>query len=112
MLKITLTFCFLFSFMSYAVDDRCYDCGRGGWEKMKHTCGAKVETSSDASDCFKNQKWFPKNIDKSKVYSGYIEVGGAIVKKMKSSKKSFKVFVYQRWAIDENGHLYLLSEIG
>ncbi len=92
---------------------KCVDCGVGGWQKMSEVCVQPVPTKNDARGCFINFSWSSvtstTNIDEIK--DGYIEIGGLEVLK-NPTIKSIKVFIYHQWAIDEEGNLYLLGQLG
>ena len=91
----------------------CSDCGEGGWQKMNENCSQKIITKDDAKSCLINFSWssFNENMSTDQIEEGYIEIGS-----METSKdptlKSIKVFIYNQWAIDNSGNLYLLEQLG
>lgn len=91
----------------------CYDCGEGGWQKMSEECGQQIIIKNDFKGCLMNFSWslVNKNTSTDKIKDGYIEIGGSEVLK-NSSTKSIKVFIYHQWAVDKDGNLYLLGQLG
>ena len=49
------------------------------------------------------------NIDEIK--KGYIEIGGSDILS-NPTRKSIEVFIYHQWAVDKDGNLYLLEQLG
>lgn len=91
----------------------CYDCGEGGWQKMSEKCGQPIITKNDLKSCLMNFRWSSvnQNTNIDEIKDGYIEIGGSEVLKNPTTK-SIKVFIYHQWAVDKEGDLYLLGQLG
>lgn len=91
----------------------CVDCGEGGWQKMSEKCGQSIITKDDVKSCFMNFSWSSatQNTSTDEIKDGYIEIGGSEVLKNPTTK-SIKVFIYHQWAVDKDGNLYLLGQLG
>lgn len=91
----------------------CYDCGQGGWEMMKEKCNQEISTKNDFKNCLINFTWSGINseTDVEEIEEGYIEINGTEISD-KPTLNSIKVFIYHQWAVDENGNLYLLGQLG
>jgi|GEM_PF-1485446 hypothetical protein len=91
----------------------CYDCGEGGWQKMAEKCSQVIQNKNDYKNCLMNFTWSSVNQNTSidEIKEGYIEIGGSEILKNPTSK-SIKVFIYHQWAVDEEGNLYLLGQLG
>jgi hypothetical protein len=91
----------------------CVDCGESGWQKMSNKCGQSIITKNDFKSCLINFSWSSVNQNTStdEIKDGYIEIGGSEVLKNPTTK-SIKVFIYHQWAVDRDGNLYLLGQLG
>ena len=93
----------------------CFDCGKGGWQKMNLRCSIKVLSKQDFMACLKNFSWSgitkEDNSSVKKVVSGYLEIGGSDLLS-KPNKKSISVFRFNNWACDQDGNLYLNGQLG
>ena len=91
----------------------CYDCGEGGWQKMSEKCGQTIITKNDFKSCLIDFTWslVSQNTSTDEIKDGYIEIGGSEVLKSPTTK-SIKVFIYHQWAVDKDGNLYLLGQLG
>lgn len=94
----------------------CYDCGQSGWEKMRLQCKNNT-TNTTSKDDFKNCLIFNELSDikssdtNDEIEDGYIEIGSEKIFK-NPTYKSIKVYIYQKWAVDKNGTMYLNGELG
>ena len=91
----------------------CYDCGEGGWQKMSKNCGQQIIAKNNFRSCLMNFSWSSvnQNTGIDEIKEGYIEIGGSEVLK-NPTNKSIKVFIYHQWAVDKDGNLYLLEQLG
>ena len=79
----------------------CKDCGESGWQKMNIKCQQTIFTKNDFKNCLMKFSWssVSQNTSIEEIKEGYIEIGG-------------KVFIYHQWAVDKDGNLYLLGQLG
>lgn len=91
----------------------CYDCGESGWQKMSDKCGQQIAAKNDYKNCLINFSWslVNQNTNIDEIKEGYIEIGGSEILENPTSK-SIKVFIYHQWAVDKDGNLYLLGQLG
>ncbi len=91
----------------------CVDCGEGGWQKMSEKCGQTILSKNEFKSCLMPFSWASVNQNTSveEIKEGYIEIGGVEILKSPTAK-SIKVFIYHQWAVDKNGSLYLLGQLG
>ena len=80
---------------------------------MSEKCGQTITTKNDFKSCLMSFSWssINQNTSTDKIIDGYIEIGGSEVLNNPTTK-SIKVFIYNRWAVDKDGILYSLSELG
>lgn len=93
--------------------ENCVDCGPGGWQKMDYNCGNAVIDKKSFKECLESFDWFARhnNVDSSQINEGYIKIGSMEIMG-KPSFWSIKVLIYHQWAVDRNGNLYLLGQLG
>lgn len=91
----------------------CYDCGKGGWQKMSVNCGQQIIAKNDFKGCLINFSWSSvnQNMSLDDIKEGYIEIGGLEVLNA-PTPKSIKVLIYNQWAVDIDGNLYLFEQLG
>lgn len=97
-----------------ALPNNCADCGEGGWQPMNLSCGKAVINKSEFKACLSTFPW--TGIDKEphvemEMEEGYLQLGK--MTRLKSPEpKAFKVIFYHQWAVDHDGKLYLLGQLG
>jgi len=99
----------------------CYDCGKGGWEKMDKKCNKNITNKKDFKNCLMTINWSNKkddtgvmemrNVSVEEMENGYIEINSMEILN-KPSTNSIEVIIYRQWAVDVNGNLYLLGQLG
>ena len=102
------------SYLRYAQQSQeCLDCGDGGWQKMSEECGRQVTTKNEYKNCLINFDWSSVSSYTStgEMYEGYIELGGTGMSKHPAAN-SIKVIIFNQWAVDNSGSLYLLGQLG
>ncbi|MBU1557483.1 hypothetical protein KKC45_00810, partial [Patescibacteria group bacterium] len=94
-------------------EEFCSDCGQGGWEKMNEKCNEEVLNKDDFKKCLMEFSWSNVDADTNfeETKEGYIEVNGTKILN-DPSVNSIKIIKYNQWAVDEEGNLYLLGELG
>ena len=93
----------------------CYDCGAGGWQAMDmaNKCEEANFTREGFKKCLMGFNFSDVQQDTSidEFKEGYIEIGGSTILQT-ITEKAIKVFIYHQWAIDKDGRLYILSQLG
>lgn len=94
-------------------NNNCKDCGEAGWQRMKEKCSTKILDKNYCKQCLSGFNWsgVDATTDINEIEEGYIEIDSGEVLD-KPTPKSIKVFIYHQWAVDEEGNLYLHSELG
>jgi hypothetical protein len=105
---------FFVSLSPFSRAQDCFDCGASGWTKMRGTvCPNSIRDKEDFRQCLTGYRWTGVTLstDLDEFKTGYIKLG-RMEEFDHSVPKSLKVFIFQRWAADEDGNLYMLSELG
>lgn len=91
----------------------CVDCGESGWQKMAEKCDSMILNKNDFKKCLMKFPWSSVNAatDVDEIEEGYIEIGSMETLKDPTTN-AFRVYIYHQWAVDENGTLYLLGQLG
>ena len=80
---------------------------------MNEKCEHQIITKNNFMECLMNFDWSSvnQNTNIDEITHGYIEIGGSEVLNSPTAK-SIKVLIYHQWAVDEDGNLYLLGQLG
>jgi hypothetical protein len=91
----------------------CADCGQDGWQKMKESCSQEILNKNDFKKCLMNFSWSHNNNETNTedIKEGYIEMGSH-ESLNNPTDSSIKVFIYNQWAVDKDGNLYLDGQLG
>ena len=93
----------------------CYDCGDAGWQTMSdaNKCEEINFTKEGFKKCLMGFNFSDVRQDTSidEFKEGYIEIGGSTILQT-ITERAIKVFIYNQWAVDKDGRLYLLSQLG
>lgn len=111
---ITFALLTLLSSAASARPNDCYDCGTSGWAAMERSCKSEILSKADFKNCLIDLKWPTLAGEKNPethMKDGYIELGKMTTLK-KPTPTSIKVIFYHQWAVDLNGTLYLLEQLG
>jgi hypothetical protein len=90
------------------------DRGEGGWQKMSESCGEDpIVERANFKKCLQSFSWsgVGEKTSEKEIQERFIEIGSMKILQ-NPTDTSIKVFLYQRWAADEEGTLYLLNELG
>ena len=80
---------------------------------MNQKCQKINITKNDFKNCLINSNLnVPKSgNDNNEIIDGYIEIGEYKILK-NPTKKSIKVYIYHQWAVDMDGTMYLMGQLG
>ena len=100
------------SFVPYAPEEECFDCGAGGWKLTDIKCDTDISGGRQALMCLSGFEWSDINLDTDldEVKEGYIRINGKGF--TKSGEGTIKVYNFHRWSVDERGNIYVEGQGG
>ncbi len=103
----------LFFLPCLGLAEECTDCGEGGWGEMDISCPDPIRAKNDFKQCLKElpEAGVTDSTDINEFREGYIKIHEMDVHET-SVPDSIKVFIYHQWAVDSQGQIYLMGQLG
>ena len=103
----------LFSFPCLAQTEKCADCGTGGWGEMDISCPNPIRVKKDFMSSLTElpEAKVDTSTDINDFREGYIKIHEMGFHDS-PIPDSIKVFIYNYWAVDMQGQVYLMGVLG